>query len=91
MGAYWTHLGPSGWYLDAIVQGTIYVVSSDAHRGIPKMKTDGGGVAASLEGGYPFQLGNGGGGRLGHGFPPVQHGLRGQRGPRQGRASGHLG
>jgi outer membrane autotransporter protein len=59
LGGYWTHFGPSGWYLDAIVQGTFYAVTSDAHRGIPKMKTDGGGIAASLEGGYPFRLGKG--------------------------------
>ena len=23
-GGYWTHYGPSGWYLDAVVQGTYY-------------------------------------------------------------------
>ena len=23
-GAYWTHIGPTGWYLDAVLQGTSY-------------------------------------------------------------------
>ncbi len=29
LGGYWTHFGPSGWYVDAVTQGTWY--DSDAH------------------------------------------------------------
>ncbi|MGO4677868.1 autotransporter outer membrane beta-barrel domain-containing protein [Bosea sp. 2YAB26] len=58
LGAYWTHFGPSGWYLDGVVQGTWYDAEADSKR-LFKLKRDGFGFAASLEGGYPLQLGNG--------------------------------
>ncbi|WP_441477441.1 autotransporter family protein [Bosea sp. 2KB_26] len=58
LGAYWTHFGPSGWYLDGVVQGTWFDAEADSKRLI-KLKRDGFGFAASLEGGYPIQLGNG--------------------------------
>src|SRR5690606_17553631 len=50
---------PNGWYIDAILQGTFYDISSSANRGLPRFKTEALGVAASLEGGYPVPLGNG--------------------------------
>jgi outer membrane autotransporter protein len=56
LGGYWTHFGPSGWYIDAVLQGTFYDINSSAHRGLPTLKTVGQGTAASIEGGYPFKL-----------------------------------
>jgi outer membrane autotransporter protein len=59
-GGYWTHVGPGGWYLDAVLQGTWY--SGSASTQFAKLDTDGTGFIASLEGGWPFswpQLGPG--------------------------------
>jgi outer membrane autotransporter protein len=59
-GGYWTHTGPGGWYLNAVLQGTWYYGS--ASTDFAKLNTDGTGFIASLEGGYPFawpQLGPG--------------------------------
>lgn len=58
LGAYWTHFGPSGWYLDGVVQGTWFDAEADSKRLI-KLDRSGFGLAASLEGGYPIALGNG--------------------------------
>jgi outer membrane autotransporter protein len=55
VGGYWTHLGPSNWYIDAVLQGT------DLH-GLPRSirnfgtSISGGALAASIEGGYPIPL-----------------------------------
>ncbi len=51
-GGYWTHVGPSGWYLDAVLQGTWYYGSAGTQ--FARLNTDGTGFIASLEGGYPF-------------------------------------
>jgi hypothetical protein len=53
-GAYWTHVGPGGWYLDAVLQGTVYT----GHAATPQssLTTDGTGFIASLEAGYPIPL-----------------------------------
>lgn len=59
LGGYWTHFGPTGWYLDAVAQGTWYDATAHGKRGIAALKTDGFGFAGSLEGGHPFKLGNG--------------------------------
>jgi outer membrane autotransporter protein len=59
-GAYWTHVGPGGWYLDTVLQGTSY--SGSASTQFARLDTDGWGFIASLEGGVPFafpQLGPG--------------------------------
>ncbi len=59
-GAYWTHVGPGGWYLDTVLQGTSY--SGSASTQFARLNTDGWGFIASLEGGVPFafpQLGPG--------------------------------
>jgi outer membrane autotransporter protein len=53
-GAYWTHTGPSGWYLDAVLQGTSY--GGSASTAFAKLDTNGWGFLTSLEGGYPFSL-----------------------------------
>ncbi|MCK1366404.1 autotransporter outer membrane beta-barrel domain-containing protein [Bradyrhizobium sp. 62] len=58
LGGYWTHFGATGWYLDAILQGTWYNVRS-ASTSLPALTTNGWGFASSLEAGYPVHLGGG--------------------------------
>ena len=63
LGGYWTRIAEKGWYLDAVLQATWYDAEGNAQgRGRfagESFDTDGWGFAASLEGGYPFDLGNG--------------------------------
>jgi outer membrane autotransporter protein len=54
-GAYWTHVGPGGWYLDAVLQGTVYNGRATATQS-SSLATDGTGVLASLEAGYPIPM-----------------------------------
>ncbi len=58
VGAYWTHYAATGWYTDAVVQGTWYNADARSIKG-EQVKPDGFGVMASLEGGYSFKLGSG--------------------------------
>ena len=58
LGGYWTHFGPPGWYLDAILQGTWYDAKGISRR-FPTLTTNGWGFAGSLEAGYPIRLGGG--------------------------------
>jgi len=54
VGAYWTHRGPTGWYLDGVAQATTYRGTAStpyAHLNLP-----GTGFIASLEFGYPIGL-----------------------------------
>jgi outer membrane autotransporter protein len=53
-GGYWTHYGPSGWYLDAVVQGTYY--NGNAMTQFASLPINGSGFISSLEGGYPIPL-----------------------------------
>ena len=53
-GGYWTHYGPAGWYLDAILQGTFY--SGNATTQFAQLPLTGTGFAASLETGYPIRI-----------------------------------
>ena len=53
-GGYWTHVGPGGWYLDAVLQGTWY--GGSASTQFARLNTDGTGFIASLESGYPYAL-----------------------------------
>lgn len=54
-GAYWTHIGPSGWYLDGVLMGTWF--GGDANSiGGTGIDIGGSGFTASLEGGYPIAL-----------------------------------
>jgi outer membrane autotransporter protein len=59
LAGYWTHFGAGGWYLDGVVQGTWYDTTMTGDRGLRAGETDGWGLAASIEGGYPFDLGDG--------------------------------
>ena len=54
VGGYWTHYGPGGWYLDALVQGTYY--NGNAMTQFASLPINGAGFATSLEGGYPIPL-----------------------------------
>ncbi|GAA5623394.1 hypothetical protein Brsp04_03289 [Brucella sp. NBRC 12952] len=58
-GGYWTHLDQTGFYTDAVIQGTRYdrIESSSADQ--IAMRTAGWGFISSLEGGYRYGLGNG--------------------------------
>lgn len=56
IGGYWTHFGASGWYVDTVVQGTWYDIKTEGR--LPEMTTDGFGLGASLEAGYPFHCAN---------------------------------
>jgi outer membrane autotransporter protein len=53
-GGYWTHYGPSGWYIDAVVQGTYY--NGNAMTSVASLPINGAGFVSSLEGGYPISL-----------------------------------
>src|SRR5262249_53492826 len=55
IGAYWTHIGPQGWYVDGVAMGSFFNGDARSTRGIG-VDTDGTGVTASLEGGYPFPI-----------------------------------
>lgn len=55
LGGYWTHIGPTGWYLDAVLMGSSYGGAGESRRGVD-IGADGLGITVSLEGGYPFSL-----------------------------------
>ncbi|MBL6618291.1 MAG: autotransporter outer membrane beta-barrel domain-containing protein [Reyranella sp.] len=61
VGGYWTHYGPTGWYVDAVLQGSFY--SGNAWTQFANLPIKGSGFTASLEAGYPIPLA-----RLGPGF-----------------------
>jgi autotransporter family porin len=54
-GGYYTHIAPSGWYIDAVVNGTWF---NSRPLSINNISThiSGNGITASLEGGYPVVL-----------------------------------
>jgi outer membrane autotransporter protein len=56
LGGYWTHIGPGGWYTDAVLMGSSLVVDPSSHDGI-NTTTHGNAVTSSLEGGLPIPLG----------------------------------
>jgi outer membrane autotransporter protein len=59
LGGYWTHKGASGWYVDAVMQGTRYDrIRTNSVLG-ETLKSEGWSFTASLEGGAPIALSNG--------------------------------
>jgi outer membrane autotransporter protein len=54
LGGYWTHYGPSGWYIDAVLQGSFY--NGNAATQFANLPTNGTGFISSLEAGYPIPL-----------------------------------
>ncbi len=58
LGGYWTRKGPSGWYLDGVVQISRYdSIHASSVEG-QELDSSGSGIDLSLEGGYPFVLGD---------------------------------
>lgn len=55
VGGYWTHIGPTGWYVDAVAMGTLYDTNARSYRGFG-LKPDGAAFTGSLEAGYPVRL-----------------------------------
>lgn len=55
VGAYWTHFGPSGWYLDGVLQVNHFDIEARPNE-LAKLETKGWGYTASLENGYPIQF-----------------------------------
>lgn len=53
-GLYWTHYGPNGWYIDAVLQGTHY--DGNATTETARLPISGYGFVSSLEAGYPVPL-----------------------------------
>lgn len=58
IGAYWTHYGPTGGYIDGVLQLNFFGAAGISDFGA-RLDTTGLGFTASLETGYPFDLGNG--------------------------------
>ena len=54
-GGYWTHLGPSNWYIDAVVQGTHFHGTPESIRGV-STTVKGDAFTGSIEAGYPITL-----------------------------------
>ena len=54
-GGYWTHLGPSNWYIDAVVQGTHFHGTPKSIRGV-STTVNGDAFTGSIEAGYPITL-----------------------------------
>src|SRR5262249_22859109 len=53
-GGCWTHYGPSGWYIDAVLQGAFY--NGNASTDFAALPIHGSGFISSLETGYPIPL-----------------------------------
>jgi Autotransporter beta-domain len=51
-GVYCTHYGPSGWYVDSVIQGTGY--DGSATTQFASLPLNGSSFVSSLEAGYPF-------------------------------------
>jgi outer membrane autotransporter protein len=58
LGGYWTHLGPSGWYIDTVLMTNWIGGGPSSTRGVGA-DLDGTLFTASVEGGYPIALGGG--------------------------------
>ncbi|HDS1139948.1 TPA: autotransporter outer membrane beta-barrel domain-containing protein [Stenotrophomonas maltophilia] len=58
LGGYWTSFGAHDAYVDVVTQATWYRAKARSDHG-NGLDTDGFGIAASVEGGRPFQLDNG--------------------------------
>ena len=54
-GGYWTHLGPSNWYIDTVVQGTHFDGTPNSIRGV-STSAKGDALLGSIEAGYPITL-----------------------------------
>jgi outer membrane autotransporter protein len=55
VGGYWTHIGPSNWYIDAVLQGSFVNGTTTSDRQL-STGNYARAVTASIEGGYPVLL-----------------------------------
>lgn len=55
LGGYWTHFGPSGWYLDGVLQVNRFDIKARPNE-LGNLNTRGWGYTASLENGYPYEV-----------------------------------
>lgn len=55
LGGYWTHVGPSGWYTDALLMGSALTVDPLSRDNLG-VGTHGTAMAGSIEGGLPIPL-----------------------------------
>jgi outer membrane autotransporter protein len=55
LGGYWTLFGPSGWYIDAVVQAHWFNAKARSDYDT-RLSTDGYGLTTSLEVGYPINI-----------------------------------
>lgn len=55
VGVYWTHFGPTGWYLDGVLQQSWYDTQATSLDGA-RISTQTSGYTASLEAGYPIAV-----------------------------------
>src|SRR5262249_36966061 len=55
VGAYWTHVSSSGWYVDGVAMGGWVTGTPRSTHGV-NTHVDGRGVTLSLESGYPYRL-----------------------------------
>ena len=58
LGAYWTHIGPSGWYTNAVLMGTSLTIDPLSNNGVGAT-THGRAVSGSVETGLPIPLAHG--------------------------------
>ncbi|MET3632263.1 outer membrane autotransporter protein [Burkholderia sp. 572] len=58
LGGYWTHIGPGGWYTDAVVMGSALTVRTHSNDNV-NGSTDGNAFTGSVEAGFPVALGYG--------------------------------
>jgi outer membrane autotransporter protein len=58
LGGYWTHVGPGGWYTDAVMMGSALTVRTLSNDGVSG-STDGNAFTGSVEAGLPIALGYG--------------------------------
>ncbi|PFH10045.1 outer membrane autotransporter protein [Collimonas sp. PA-H2] len=56
LGGYWTRVGPSGWYTDAVLMGSSMSANPRSHDGVGAA-TRGSALIGSIEGGLPIRLG----------------------------------
>lgn len=58
LAGYWTHIGPTGWYTDAVLSGSALSADTTSSDNV-HASTHGTALTASLEGGLPVAIGHG--------------------------------
>lgn len=58
LAGYWTHIGPSGWYTDTVLQGSALNADTTSSDNV-HASTHGTAVTASIEAGMPLAIGHG--------------------------------